>query len=114
MFCYHRNLYQEKYKHPNDRKTIDTYRRPHVICVGKVGDECIPVCSGEYAIPKNNTQCGNTTNEGANNSNVPEIIPNTKCLELLISKVPENNVNVYHDDCGIQANKHDWKVIAKG
>ena len=78
-----------------------------------MGDEYIQTRRSEDALPKNNTQCGNTTNKGANNSNVPEIIPNTKCLELLISKVPKHNVNIYHNDRGIQADKHDWEVITQ-
>jgi hypothetical protein len=39
------------------------------------------------------------------------IIPNTESLELLISKMPENNVNIYRCDYGRKAEKRDWNIM---
>jgi hypothetical protein len=76
-------------------------------------DEYIQTRSGEDVFSKNNTQCDNTTNKDADNSNVSYIIHNTKCLELLVSEMPENNVNIYHHNRGIQTDEHNWKIIAQ-
>jgi hypothetical protein len=76
-------------------------------------DEYIQTRSGEDVFSKNNTQCDNTTNKDTDNSNVSYIIHNTKCLELLVSEMPENNVNIYHHNRGIQTDEHNWKIIAQ-
>jgi hypothetical protein len=111
VFCRYEDLHEEENKHPNNRQPVDRYCQPHVVCVGKLRNKKVHTRSDEYVFSKNNTCSGNTTNEGANNRNMSYIIPNTERPELLISKVPKNNVNIYRCDYGIKAEKRDWNIM---